>query len=516
MPTSVGGDEIVTQLHNRLFFQLGGPYPSNPLLYYGKNWQYAFISGGTLPYGDVSPINVPSPDQIKKYRAVGESVDAPDFPTMQLQLLEKHGYVPRDLGRQGCRHNAYVVVGNCNDLSDPLNGWTDFVQTYARFKATQVDFGDTMSMDSDDAVSDTYDMTGLDIYRSGKVNFGTLATTQIDREVLDSVWGGGSQCGGCGPADNGAQRLYSLTRASGAGSPGLPAEVIYTLFNSDGSQTVVEYTITGLPALTTPTAIDIMGSYLVVLVASEAAYYYATINALTGAVGTWTKVTTGFVAGALPNDIFVISSTLAWICGNGGYIYRINSVPSGVTVVNAGATTTQNLTRIHGDGNLRIVAGGGSAAIITSADAGVTWATTPATTGGVISGIAVKDHFHWWVTTVAGLRAYTLNAGNSWVPQLIAGVTAINDIVFANDEVGYVAYENASGAALQATQFGGAEWADSGAANSRLGTLPAHVRTNRIALPRTTVDITTAILALAGLATGSTDGSLILGNTAVL
>lgn len=518
MPTqALTADEIITQGFVRMFFQLGGPYPNNPLLYYGTDWQYAFVQGGAIDHGSIDAINLPDPLRLKAYRLVGRSRSAPDLPSAQLLVYQKHGIVPRDLGRQGCNHNIYVVAGNCRDLSDPLNGWSDYVQTYARGLMTGVDYGDVMGADSDDALMDTYDMTLSDIYRTGQLTFGEVAAAPITREALDAVWGGGVQCGGCGPADNGATHLYTLTTTSGAGSPGMPAEVIHTRFNVDGSQTTAEYNITGLPINTAPTGIDIMGQYLVVLVNSEDAIYYATLNSLTGAPGTWTKVTTGFTATFGPLDIFVVSSSRAFIVGDGGYVYLMQSPTTGVSVVNAGVATAQNLNRVHGDGNRTLVAAGAAGAIIISSDGGTTWAAATATPSATaVTAVAVKDAYHFWVGNSAGARYYTLDRASTWTTQSVSGATAITDIVFANDEVGYTIYTASSGGQVQATQYAGALWADTVAANSRLGTLPTQVRLNRAALPRTTVDVSTAVLGLVGLATGSTDGILIVGNTPVL
>ena len=55
-----------------------------------------------------------------------------------------------------------------------------------------------------------------------------------------------------------------------------PAEVQYRV---DGTANWIDLAITGIGATADPTAIDIVGDKLVVVVTSENAYYYATINA---------------------------------------------------------------------------------------------------------------------------------------------------------------------------------------------------------------------------------------------
>ena len=92
------------------------------------------------------------------------------------------------------------------------------------------------------------------------------------------------QCGDCGPNDNGAQRVYAVTKSSGAASPGLPAELIYSL---DGGVTWAQTLIDSFGSTEDPLAVDMVGSRIVVLGAD--AYYYATLNA-NGVPGTFTKV----------------------------------------------------------------------------------------------------------------------------------------------------------------------------------------------------------------------------------
>ena len=129
------------------------------------------------------------------------------------------------------------------------------------------------------------------------------------------------------------------------GSPTFQAEVLYS---TDGGTTWTNVNITGLSASAVPSAIDIVGGYLVVLVNSADALYYATLDADTGAPGAWTAVTTGFVAAGSPNDLYVASPTEVWIVGDGGYIYRSRDITAGVAAVVTGTLTSANYRRIHG------------------------------------------------------------------------------------------------------------------------------------------------------------------------
>lgn len=511
--------DIYTQRMNRLFFQIGGPFPDSAWAYYGLNAQYAMLDGVTESYGDVDPIYVKDPIVTDRYQIVGRQRGTPALGSANLTMMEKIGFVPRDLGKQGCEFNLYRPVGNCKSLADFNNGW-DYVEVYGGCVATERDGGDVFPMDGDEQLANAYSLTIAEMYKVGALSFGEKAATAVDREVVDVVWGGGVSCGNCGPTDDGATRLYAVTQGSGAASPGLPAEVVYVRRNAvDGSITVYEYPLSFLTSSEQPSAIDIMGDYLIVVSNDAGSYAYAPINSLDGTLGAFTEVTAGFVASREPNDIFVASPFQAYLVGDGGYIYSLTTVTQGVTVLDAGDATAENLNRIHGDRASTLVAVGDNAAVVYSTNGGLSWQTASAAPGSAtLTAVSVKDRFHWWVG--GSSRYYTRNAGVSWTQQAIAGAVAISDIVFATPEIGYTIYVTATPAArLQATMNGGHDWADVGAGEvvSRVIGWPSFQQGNRVAVPNSTPDIATAFLAVAGRSAGAgTDGRLYIGASALL
>ena len=129
------------------------------------------------------------------------------------------------------------------------------------------------------------------------------------------MWAGGIDCGACGPGDDGTKRLYAVTKSSGAASPGTPAEIVYIV---DGGATFSQQNITGLGGTVDPTGIELVGNYLVVLDTAGNGYWFAEINTLTGVPGTWTQVTSGFVASKQPTDMYVAGSSEVYFSANGG------------------------------------------------------------------------------------------------------------------------------------------------------------------------------------------------------
>src|SRR6185369_12553405 len=151
-----------------------------------------------------------------------------------------------------------------------------------------------------------------------------------------------------------------------------------------------------------------------------------------------TKVTAGFVAAKAPNDLFVASPRATYFVGNGGYIYKATDITAGVTVLNAGSATTNDLLRIHGtqDGTVLLATGRASSTIL-STNSGQTWGATVASVSAValdVQAALVLDQNRFWVGTGnSGRLFYTINGGNSWVEKTFSGSGTGNvyDIVAA-------------------------------------------------------------------------------------
>ena len=155
------------------------------------------------------------------------------------------------------------------------------------------------------------------VYSLGGIVLGEQASVDVTTEVVDITYGNSQSCATCGPANDGTRTIYALQQTAG-GSAAVAAKVLYS---TDYGATWTASVVTGIGVGALATAIDIVGSYLVVLVKSDNAYYIAPINANTGAPGAWTKVASGFVAAKTPNDMYVDSPNRIYFVGDGGYIY---------------------------------------------------------------------------------------------------------------------------------------------------------------------------------------------------
>lgn len=510
---NINADEIITQKHVRNHIQWGGSRPSKRTYFAGQNAQYLKIEGVSKPEsGGVDPIWVHDPRRPGQFKLVGRTRTAPDLYQSNLVFLEKHGVLPRHLANVGCL-TVYELAGKCKDLSDLVHGWSDFVIVYADGEVTDKDLGDRSAWgDSDTQHEDTLTVRWADILIAAGLGFGTKASAEVEREVIDIVYGSAANCSSCDTPENYTNNIYAVTKSSGAGSPGTPAEVVYS---GDGGLTWSQMNITGLGGTTDPSAIEIAGQYLVVLVPAEDAYYYSSINSLTGAPSsTWTKVSTGFVAAGTPNDMFAVSAAEVYFVGDIGYIYRSTDITSGVAVLDAGNATTADLQRIHGYEDT-LVAVGESGAIVKSTNRGETWATvTLSPTSATVRAIAVNTDTIFWIGTSGGKVYYSENGGETWVEKTFSGLTVIDDIVFANNNVGYVAGRTATPAArLYSTFDAGGNWIND--SPRFVTTYPTFNGSNRVAIPRD-ADSTTASnnVAVAGLAANGTDGIILIGTAA--
>lgn len=508
-------DTTITQLHIRHFIQFGGAVPGNTVKYAGKAAQYIRVEGLSLPeLGGIDPIWRPHPTRRKQYELVGRSVSPPDLITATVVMAEKHGYIPKQLQKMGC-FNLYDLVGTCEDPSNFIAGWSDYVFVYGDGLVTSKDAGDRSAWDSDDALEDSLDVTFDRAYPVGGISLGDNAQNLVTLEVTDVVYGPGNLCEDCDPDQQATQWIYAITESSGS-TPGTAPRLIYS---TDGGTSWVQAAIDGIGDTEDAVAVDIVGGYL--LVATKIAggptlsgYYYSTLNAETGVPGTWTKVTSGFVATALINDVYVLSPQEVFFSCDGGAIFKATDITTGVTnVLPQGTVTGSKLNRIHGDGTVMVVAGA-SGTVLVSVNRGQTWYTaTSAPSGDNLTALAVVTSKIWWIGSGApGRLYYTINAGESWTQVTFSGSgagTTVEDIVFPTPDVGYFSHDTSDPTGrLFCTWDAGNDWTRSA---PRVLNLPVVDRFNRIAVPNAHPSIAANNLVLAGLGGNGSDGALVVG-----
>lgn len=505
-------NEVITKNMLRYYVQPGGPDPENAVLYSGVSSDFMNIESMSNPVsGGISPIQVQDPARVGKYKDVGTQIDPPDYATFTVQFLQKLNTLPRHLVSLGeCPSNFYEVAGLCADLSDFLGGWSAYVKVMSDALPTSATEGGG-SFNSGEMVQDEVEFTAKGgIYSIGKLGIGEFASVVVYSEVIDIVYGSQETCGNCGPTNDGTRWIYALMKNTVASSGQAPS----FSYSVDYGASWTDLAITGSVSTDVPVATAIVGKYLIAVFdnGTTGGYFYAEINAITGIPGAFTKVTTGFVTGKAPTDIYVASASAIWFSGKGGYIYKSTNIQSGVTASNAGNATTNQLNRIDGLGEI-IVCVGASGTVVASLNRGETFTTTTSNpSANSLNTVSVNGQYLWWVGDSAGGVFYTKTQGASWTTKAAvpATVTAIQDIVFTNKETGYIVGTSSGPTAeIYTTWNGGYSWTNG---TPRILTFPTFDRVNRIAVPASSNRNTNVNnIALAGLGGNGTDGIILLG-----
>lgn len=503
------GNEIITTQQNRTFVQYGRARPSNPTLFYGLGTNYAVIQGVTFPVnGAVTPHWAGDPRVPGKYRLVARTIAAPPIPAATMHLWEKKGTLNKMLA-EDCGFTAYILTGDCDDLSDLIAGWRNGrLEVYADAIIGSINGGNRGAFADDAPLEDQVPITPREIYQVGAMGFGRVADADIAVEMLDGCYANLQRCGSCGKANNGVIWQYLIQKHSGSNAAGV-------LYTTDGWQTSNFVDIGILGATVDPTGIEVVGEFLVVLAGTENAYYYARINQATGAPGTFSKVTDGFVVAKTPTDITVGITGEAFISALGGYVYKLSRVGGAVVPVASGSPTTADLARIANN-DQTLVAVGATGEVIISSNYGQSWAVAvSAPSGANLLTVDVRDANRYWVGDDDGGLYSTEDGGNTWDTATLGDtVTAIDDVVFVNDEIGWAVGEDTDSTQglIFWTPNGGRDWSADNAAPRMFG-IPAtgFQRANRIAVPKVgNPNIAANYATVVGLG-ATTDGVVLFG-----
>jgi photosystem II stability/assembly factor-like uncharacterized protein len=354
-------------------------------------------------------------------------------------------------------------------------------------------------------INETSDISAADSYEVVPLSVASRAGTVITNEIIDVVLCDSVSCGDCETESDGCDRIYAISKAAG-GSAGTSPDIIYSI---DGGATWYAHDIEELTDSQDPTGIDCLGDYVVVVSDDAASLVYCLKSEFDGLTDPdWVEITTGFVAGGEPNDIWS-SGAYAFIVGDNGYIYGTSDPTVGVTLLDAGSADPDNLWCVHGLSESFAVAGGDSGSIVFAAD-GITWAASPSSPVGVgvtVNTIWAKSETEWWVGTSNGHLYYTLNQGVTWTEKSFSGsgAGAVQDIVFSTNSVGYLSHTSATpkGRILR-TIDGGNSWK---LVPEKTGTMPGNDKINAIAYCPSDANFFVGV----GLADDATDGFIVVG-----
>lgn len=479
--------------------------PANAPVYEG--WWKA--GAASVPLGDRTLIYAPDEQQYGKFEVAGSIIGQPGQPELPVTAryrADQKSTLLR-LANLGCDSDLQVHFGSCQNPSDFNGGW-DKILVLEGARPTEWGTTDLGALTPDDSavVDEEVPFSGERLYEIARITFGEKAASQIVQEIVAITVCDAVTCGSCGIPSNGCDKVLAVTLSNG-GSPGLPAEVIYS---SDGGDSWGDTIITTLGATENPSDGSCLGvNYVVVSEASESLHWAPIADILAGNES-WAEVTTGFVALKGPLAISVADARNGWIVGEGGYVYKIVDAQEGVTVQDGGSATAQDLNDVHALDADNVLAVGASNAVIFTQNGGEVWGSVTGPAVGVALNCCwMKSADEWFVGTATGRLYYTRDAGTNWAEKTFvnSGTGTILDIAFSSNSVGYMSYATAAAAGagrILRTIDGGYSWYVAPEGNT---SIPANDFLNSLAVCESDVNTVFA----GGRADNGTDGIIVKG-----
>ncbi len=468
----------------------------------------AKAQSANVPRGDVTPIHIPDPDAYGNFLVAGKVQGEralPNLGVMWRYTADGRSVLDRFV-RNNCEHDVQIHMGVCQDPQSFNEGW-DKVLILERATPTDWSTTDLGALAPADRalVDETIPFTGEDMYHVYPILIAEQAATEVVQEVIASIICDEVTCGACGIPSNGCDVAFFLTLTAG-GSPGLPAEVIFT---QDGGTVYADTNVTTLAANQDPNDMACVGINLVIVSEDSESLHYAPIADILAGTEVWTEVTTGFVVTNGPLAIWSESVRHTWIVAENGYIYFTQGPTASVEVQDPGVATTENLNDVHAYDIRNVVAVGANNAVVLTRNGGDTWSTitgpNPAT---VLNTVFLRGVDEWWIGDAGGQLWYTLDGGTTWTEKTFPGSGAgvVRDIKFPTPTVGYMAHDTAVPAGrILRTIDGGFSWYVTPEGNTAI---PPNDRINDVAPCEADPNIVYG----GGLADDAVDGIIVKGS----
>jgi hypothetical protein len=389
--------------------------------------------------GDIEKIECPSPDEFGEFEEVGVIQGSQERETSSLvgrYPLNEISDLLR-LAKLRCSLDYQVNFGKCQDPRNFNDFQKKLIREDAYFTNYTTDDMGALSSDENAVINETVDTSAKVLYEVVPLSLTLRGGDVIDNPGIDVVICDRPGCGDCQDESDGCEVIFALATNT-PGSPGTAPDVIYSI---DKGQNWAEDDINSMLSSETPNGIACVGEYVVVVSNDSASLHYKLrADIIAGTALGWVENATGFVAGGEPNDIWSIGNS-AIIVGDGGYVYFLDDPTNGVTVLDAGVATSDNLNAVHVLNDEFAVAVGENDAVIYTTNR-VTWQVPAAvpTSGVNLNCVWIKSENEWWVGSSNGQAWYTVNQGGAWTQEQLPGTTytAIWDIAFSTKSVGYI------------------------------------------------------------------------------
>jgi hypothetical protein len=390
------------QLNIRAQLQMGGALPGNPVKYLGVQKGQARAGSFTPPVSGRNQINRPSDVVNGEFQTIGSTKTAPDQGTIGLQ--------------QDVRWDQVTAIEEIYDDSLP-------VAIHILFSSTGTHVGAPNAWDSKIVIPDA-ELTGMPL------------SSDFQGPDSDETLTWNAEFGYSQKFSRAVRLTWQPQVAATVTTPitgvafGESRRIMYAIGRGDGSANEPRfyYSTNGGRAWTgidldllshtgeDPLDLAYTGGYLVAPTAvSTGSYIWAPeASAGTAAGAGWTEVATGFVNTNTPNKIYAPSLTRIFMAAENGYIYLLENIGSGVSVLTDGSITTEDQNWIDGYGDC-IVTCGDANTMMVSINGGESWSLVTGPVGAtVLNTVSVLSEDCWVVGAANGNAYYTKDGGDTW------------------------------------------------------------------------------------------------------
>jgi hypothetical protein len=395
----------------------------------------------SAPRGDIEKIECPDPNEFGQFIEVGIIQGAEERETSSVvgrYSLNSLSELLR-IANKRCSFDYHINLGQCEDPTNFNDFQKKIIREDSYITTYSTDDLGALSSDENAVVNETADISSKNVYEVIPLSLTKRADDVIDNPGVDIVICDRPSCGSCVDESDGCEVIFVLATNT-PGSPGTAPDIIWSI---DKAQNWGEDDINSLTSAQEANAIACVGDYVVVVSNDSGSLHYKLkADIVSGTAGGWVENTTGFIGGGEPNDIWSVGD-FAFIVGDGGYIYSLTDPTAGVTVLDAGVATSNNLTAVHAISDQFAIAGGASDTIVYTENR-ISWQTptNSPVTGGGLNCVWAKSSTEWLAGSDNGQLEYTVDGGfTAWTQDALPGTgyTAVSDIFFSTKSVGYIA-----------------------------------------------------------------------------
>ncbi len=400
---------------------------------------YMKVAGLTQGFGSTNAVYLPDKNRLGAFIEAASFKDGAERPTTS--LVGRYAAFVKSrmlqLAQKGCEFDIQVHIGECEDPSI-FNQFEKILifENVTLDNYTTEDMG-ALEPGEQGKIDETGDISMRIMYEYVPLKYSARNPAVVTNQLLDVIIPDRVSCGDCDIESDGCQHFYAISSAAG-GSPGTPGDVVFSI---DKGLNWFAHDIDGLDPAENPSAIAKVGEYIVV-VSNDSGSHWAALESelisLTDPV--FNEVTTGYVVGGEPNDIWSVGNK-AFIVGDFGYIYTTTDPNTSVTVIDAGAATSAVLNAVHAISEEFAVAVGNDGAVVKiESDLATQMPVSPVGIGTDLQTIWVKNEDEWLAGDSAGGFWYTVDGGGSWAARALPGTapSEISDITMPTNSIVYV------------------------------------------------------------------------------